>query len=157
MELDLSPCQSIAGTYMRLVRSLAKEGKSLFGEHTLQVRFISEGLATTMHANCTRRSKRFQGHKTKCGQPVLETKDDKRYKCNSRFAINQRLVIGTNLCGLGYYEGENLFSFLYLPYMSFRAYEKCEMIVGEKGLEIESIKVRKEALKQEIELTNEFY
>ena len=56
-ELDLSPCQSVAGSYMGLVRSLAKEGKSLYEEDTLKVRFISEGLATTMHANCTQRRK----------------------------------------------------------------------------------------------------
>ena len=67
------------------------------------------------------------------------------------------MVIGTHLSGLGYYDALKLFTFLDLPYMSFKSYKRCEKVVGETGLVIKTTKVREQALQEEIELTNKFY
>ena len=153
-ELVLQPCQSVAGSYTALVRSLAKQGKSLYVEEILKVRMKDEGLATTIHANCSRRSKRFAGHKTRCGPDVILSDNQ---KCHSRHPINQKMIIGTHLCGLRYYNAQKLFSFLDLPYMSFSSYKRCEKVVGATGLVIETTKVRKQALQEEMELTDKLY
>ena len=123
----------------------------------MKVRFETVGLATTMHTNCTMRSKRFGGHKTKCGEDIIIEKKEARYKCNSRYAINQKMIISHHLCGLGYYETRKIFAFLDLPYMNFRAFKRCEEFVGKNGLEKVTKKVIKNALQEEIQLTNEVY
>ena len=71
------------------------------------------------------------------------------------YPINILSVVGTHLSGLGYYNARKLFTFLDMPYMSFKAYKKCENYLGEKGLEVISMQVRKEALKEELSLTSE--
>ena len=137
---------------------MAQWGESLYKEETLKIRFESVGLVTTMHTNCTMRSKRFGGHKTKCGQDlVIKTTEEDRYKCVSRYAINQKIIMSHHLCGLGYYETRKIFSFLDLPYMSFKAFKSCEEFVGKNGLEKVTKKVIQNALQEEIQLTNEVY
>ena len=74
-----------------------------------------------------------------------------------RYAINLKSIIGTHLMGLGYYDAEKLFYFLDLPYMSFKTYKRCEDHVVEKGIEVISMQVQEEALKQELALTGNAY
>ena len=50
---------------------------------------------------------------------------------------------------------QKIFSFLDFPYMSFKAFKRCETFVGEKALEIVSKKVIENALQEEIKLTIE--
>ena len=41
--------------------------------------------------------------------------------------------------------------------MSFKSYKEYKDVVGEKGLKIESMNVRKQVLDDELDLTKEFY
>ena len=156
-DLDLHPCQSVARSYLKLVRSLAKSGETLYKEETINVRFECNGLAGCMYATCTRRNKRFKGHKSRCGAPALPQVGHNIVTDQRRYAINLKSIIGTHLMGLGYYDAEKLFHFLDLPYMSFKTYKRCEDHVGEKGIKVISMQVREEALKQEIALTGDTY
>ena len=131
---------------MKLVRRMAKQGESLYKEETLKVRFESEGLETTMHTNCTMRSKRFGGHKTKCGKDIIKTRQEDSFNFNRQYTINQKMIVCNHLCGLGYYDTQKRFSFLDLPYMNFRAFKRCEKFVGKKGLEV----VRKKVVKNKL-------
>ena len=67
------------------------------------------------------------------------------------------MIMCHHLCGLGYYENRKIFSFLDLPYMSFKVFKRCGEFVGKNGLEKVTKKVIQNALQEEIQLTNEVY
>ena len=156
-DLDLSPGQSVARSYVSFVRKLAKEGKSLYEQERIKVSFANHGLAGCMQTRCTMKHKRFKGHKTRCGQVAKQALQIDNTNDVCRYDINLKSVIGTHLMGVGHTDVQKIFNFIDVPYMTYNSFKRCEKIVGEKGIEVISMQVREEALKEEIKLTKKTY
>ena len=159
-ELDLSTCQSTS-LWKKYVRRNSAKGKSVFHCEDIAVEYENKGFAGEMFTRCSRRSKRFQGHRARCGAEVLNSietgdKSEVGYN-NTKYSLNQRIILAMNLLGTSFYDCEKLCKLVGLPCYNFRTYKKIEELIGEYGLTVVSMKARKEALQEEIKLTKESY
>ena len=124
----------------------------------VKVNFDKNGLAGMMYTTCTHRCRKFKGHKSKCGHDLLNKAgkyEDK--KDMLRYAANLRSAIGNHISGLGYYNAAHVFQFLEIPYIPFKVYQTFDRYLGEKGLEVVSLQVREEVLKEDISFISESY
>ena len=110
-----------------------------------------------MFTRCSRRTKRFQGHRARCGAEVLNFLDNSRGFDLSRYSLNQRVVLATNLLGTSHCDAIKFFKFLGVNLFSFPTFKRIEQMIGEKGVKVIAAKARHKALKEEIHLTKDTY
>ena len=88
-ELGLSRCQSDE-LWLKYARSTARNKNPVFTKAELQVGFKENGLVGDIKVRCSTRTKRLQGHITRCGCDIVDDDmmkyehDDKRYAINVR-------------------------------------------------------------------------